>query len=378
MDKPPKGKHLTKGLDKKVPQESEFTKWRDEVVVPCGKPVDSKVKMSELMYNEYIVYNTAQVSANQALFSDVVKHLALVLLVYVPLSYIAFNSLGKHCPGSSEPQKCSCYLEFQVEDRLGNLESENKVLRQEALTIEQTNKLLASRSRSIMQELCSQSLNSRDTSDLEGGAQKPLNEKQQENQDLLIRSVAQQLDFARGRPTSACIILKCLRQWRSFEVEHTRIFDRIVQTIGQAMEVGTLKMTTHDALPLRGSSKLKKSSGAAGTTQHQRSTSATHFGMTTQSFLGIPRGVNISSVDGEIIGAIDSTLMHIEAKYPALLFKQQVTAYVEKIYAIIRDNLKKEISPLLGLCIRLMHTDKAQQNIIGYFADKQHKLLTLF
>ncbi|KAL2238772.1 UNVERIFIED_CONTAM: Poly ADP-ribose polymerase 1 [Sesamum indicum] len=61
MDKPPKGKHSTKGLGKKVPLESEHVKWKDEVVVPCGKPVASKVKTSELMYNEYIVYNTAQV-----------------------------------------------------------------------------------------------------------------------------------------------------------------------------------------------------------------------------------------------------------------------------------------------------------------------------
>ncbi|XP_047982400.1 poly [ADP-ribose] polymerase 1 isoform X2 [Salvia hispanica] len=61
IDKPPKGKHSTKGLGKKVPLESEFVKWRDDVVVPCGKPVDSKVRASELMYNEYIVYNTAQV-----------------------------------------------------------------------------------------------------------------------------------------------------------------------------------------------------------------------------------------------------------------------------------------------------------------------------
>ncbi|KAL0419793.1 UNVERIFIED_CONTAM: Poly [ADP-ribose] polymerase 1 [Sesamum radiatum] len=61
MDKPPKGKHSTKGLGKKVPLESEHVKWRDDVVVPCGKPVASKVKTSELMYNEYIVYNTAQV-----------------------------------------------------------------------------------------------------------------------------------------------------------------------------------------------------------------------------------------------------------------------------------------------------------------------------
>lgn len=61
MDKPPKGKHSTKGLGKKVPQESDFIKWRDDVVIPCGQPVSSNVKASELMYNEYIVYNTAQV-----------------------------------------------------------------------------------------------------------------------------------------------------------------------------------------------------------------------------------------------------------------------------------------------------------------------------
>ncbi|KAH9729447.1 poly (ADP-ribose) polymerase 1 [Citrus sinensis] len=60
MDKPPDGKHSTKGLGKTVPQESDFVKWRDDVTVPCGKPVPSNVRASELMYNEYIVYNTAQ------------------------------------------------------------------------------------------------------------------------------------------------------------------------------------------------------------------------------------------------------------------------------------------------------------------------------
>ncbi|KAM0949661.1 putative NAD(+) ADP-ribosyltransferase transcription regulator SAP family [Dioscorea sansibarensis] len=61
MDKPPKGKHSTKGLGKTVPLESEFVKWKDEVVVPCGRPVPSSVQASELLYNEYIVYDTAQV-----------------------------------------------------------------------------------------------------------------------------------------------------------------------------------------------------------------------------------------------------------------------------------------------------------------------------
>lgn len=48
------------------------------------------------------------------------------------------------------------------------------------------------------------------------------------------------------------------------------------------------------------------------------------------------------------------TLHQVKAKYPAFLFKQQLTAYVEKIYGMIRDNLKKEISPLLGLCIQVL------------------------
>lgn len=60
MEKPPAGKQSTKGLGKNVPQARGFVKWRDDVVVPCGKPV-STPKASELLYNEYIVYNPAQV-----------------------------------------------------------------------------------------------------------------------------------------------------------------------------------------------------------------------------------------------------------------------------------------------------------------------------
>ena len=45
--------------------------------------------------------------------------------------------------------------------------------------------------------------------------------------------------------------------------------------------------------------------------------------------------------------------LKVEAKYPALLFKQRLTACVEKIYGMIRDNLKKEISQFLNLCIQV-------------------------
>ncbi|RYR32205.1 hypothetical protein Ahy_A10g046800 [Arachis hypogaea] len=42
----------------------------------------------------------------------------------------------------------------------------------------------------------------------------------------------------------------------------------------------------------------------------------------------------------------------VDAKYPALLFKQQLAAYVEKIYGILRENLKKDISPLISAFIQ--------------------------
>lgn len=59
----------------------------------------------------------------------------------------------------------------------------------------------------------------------------------QEYQDLLIRCITQDLGFSSGKPIAACLIYKCLLQWRSFEVERTTIFDRIIQTISSAVEV---------------------------------------------------------------------------------------------------------------------------------------------
>lgn len=63
----------------------------------------------------------------------------------------------------------------------------------------------------------------------------------------------------------------------------------------------------------------------------------------------------------------------VEAKYPALLFKQHLTACVEKIYGMIRDGLKKEISPFLSLCIQVSTLHKI---IKLHFYDSQLMLHT--
>ncbi|RZC22387.1 Myosin-11 [Glycine soja] len=266
----------------------------------------------------------------------------------------------------------------RLEEKITNLESENQVLRQQALSMA-PNKFLSGRSRSIIRrtdsghlgveakttlDMHSTSMNHRESSEVEDKPQKSLNEKQLENQDLLIKFIPKQIGFAGNRPIAACIIYKCLLHWRSFEVDRTSVFDRIIQTIGHSIETQDnndvlaywLSNTSTLVLLLQ---RTLKASGAAGMApQRRRSSSGTVFGRMTHSFRGTPAGVNLSLINGSMSGGIDAS-RQVEAKYPALLFKQQLTAYVEKIYGMIRDNLKKEISPLLGLCIQAPRTSRA-------------------
>ncbi|KAJ9564948.1 hypothetical protein OSB04_000914 [Centaurea solstitialis] len=254
----------------------------------------------------------------------------------------------------------------RLEDKLTNIESQNQVLQQQGPTTPQKIKLQEGHSRST-KDLRSSSSLSRDASDSEERLKKPLDEKQ-EYHDLLTRCIAQRLGFSKGRPVAACIIYRCLRKWRSFEIEKTSIFDRIIQAIGRAVEThdnsdvlaywlsnaSTLLRLVHQSL---------KAGGSAGDLQHRRTRSGR--GLSTaaklnkmRSFRGSPHGINVSSIDVEATGGGDS-FRQFEAKYPAMLFKQQLTAYIEKTYGLIRDNLKREISPLLGLCIQAPRISKA-------------------
>ena len=81
-------------------------------------------------------------------------------------------------------------------------------------------------------------------------------------------------------------------------------------------------------------------------------------GLRSSSF---PMGV--SSGYSGMVGK-PNTHSKVEPKYPALLFKQHLTAYLEKIYGMIRDSLKKEISPFLNLCIQviILHKHDIKKN----------------
>ncbi|KAG5229197.1 plant myosin MYS1 family protein [Salix suchowensis] len=257
----------------------------------------------------------------------------------------------------------------RLEDKVSNLESENQVLRQQTLAISPTAKRTPENGNVQDGDVkkASDSIlalpNSREAEN-EDRPQKSLNEKQQENQDLLIKCVSQDLGFSGGRPVAACMIYRCLIQWRSFEVERTSIFDRIIQTIGSAIEVQenndvlSYWLSNSSTLLLLLQRTLKASGAASLTPQRRRSTSASLFGRMSQGLRGSPQSAGFSFLNGRVLSGLDE-LRQVEAKYPALLFKQQLTAFLEKIYGMIRDNLKKEISPLLGLCIQAPRMSRA-------------------
>ncbi|XP_015571725.1 myosin-17 isoform X1 [Ricinus communis] len=269
----------------------------------------------------------------------------------------------------------------RLEEKLSNSESENQVLRQQALTMSPTGKSLSARPKTIIIQRTPENGNVANgemkvASDMivatpnarepesEEKPQKSLNEKQQENQDLLVKCISQNLGFSGGKPVAACIVYKCLLHWRSFEVERTSVFDRIIQTIASAIEVPDNNdvlaywLSNSSALLLLLQHTLKASGAASLTPQRRRTTSASLFGRMSQGLRASPQSAGLSFLNGRALSRLDD-LRQVEAKYPALLFKQQLTAFLEKIYGMIRDNLKKEISPLLGLCIQAPRTSRA-------------------
>ncbi|KAG6509115.1 hypothetical protein ZIOFF_034506 [Zingiber officinale] len=172
-------------------------------------------------------------------------------------------------------------------------------------------------------------------------------ERNQENLDALIKCVSKNIGFSQEKPVAASTIYKCLLHWKSFEVEKTSVFDRLIEMFGSVIEEE--ENNNHLAYWLSNGShllyllqhNLKVTSAVGGTPNRKPTAPTSFFGRMTRSFRSSSHALD------EL-----SAVQQVEAKYPALLFKLQLTAYVEKIYGIIRDNVKKDLLRLLSLCIQ--------------------------
>ncbi|KAL9249460.1 Myosin-15-like protein [Drosera capensis] len=171
-------------------------------------------------------------------------------------------------------------------------------------------------------------------------------ERHQENSEFLSRCIKENLGFQDGKPLAACIIYKCLLHWRAFESERTAIFDHIIEEINGVLKVGDEKellpywLTNVSALLCLLQRNLR-SNGFINSASNRLTFSNGLSG----------RGSQVLKTTRLNAGLEDITSL-IEPRYPAILFKQQLTTCVEKFFGHIRDNLKKELAPLLGSCIQ--------------------------
>lgn len=250
-------------------------------------------------------------------------------------------------------------LSFQ--EKMTNMEAENQLLRQQALL--RTPVRTIPENTSPKSNLTNGSPHSEEQMTPHGTPRAPKDygnlaqprasffERQHESVDALIDCVAENVGFSEGKPIAAITIYKCLVHWKIFETEKTSVFDRLIQIFGSAMQ-------NHDsnedlAYWLSNSSTLLiilqkslKAVGSSGTTPRKRP-------QPQSSFLGrmVFRSSTIT-VDMDLV-------RQIEAKYPAFLFKQQLAAFVEGLYGMIRDNVKKELSSLLLHAIQVPRIMKA-------------------
>ncbi|CAH2077072.1 unnamed protein product, partial [Thlaspi arvense] len=240
-----------------------------------------------------------------------------------------------------------------LEEKLSHLENENHVLRQKTLSISpaRIGQTLGEKHSSAVVPAQNDKRSVFETptpskhimpfshSLSESRRSKFTAERNLENYELLSRCIKENLGFDDDKPLAACVIYKCLLHWHAFESESTAIFNIIIEGINEALKGGD----ENSVLPywLSNSSALlcllqrNLRSNSFINASAQRSGRAA-YGLKSPFKLHGP----------------DDGASHIEARYPAILFKQQLTACVEKIYGLIRDNLKKELSPLLGLCIQ--------------------------
>ncbi|VAI61574.1 hypothetical protein VPH35_112651 [Triticum aestivum] len=233
----------------------------------------------------------------------------------------------------------------KLQEKLTNLENENHVLRQKAFSI--TPKPLPEKFSNSIGHTNSEQKRTFETppttkylspvqhSTGSRRARLPV-ERHEGNHEILLSCIKENLGFKDGKPVAACIIYRCLLHWRAFESERTAIFDHVIEAINDVLKA----KEADGRLPYW----LSNTSALLCLLQKN---------LRSNGFFGTPSRRSAGGLGGklaQLAGRGDTA--QVDARYPAILFKQQLTACVEKIFGQLRDNLKKEISPLLSLCIQ--------------------------
>ena len=184
-------------------------------------------------------------------------------------------------------------------------------------------------------------------------------QKTRAEHETLLATVerASEIGFSGGQPVLACVAFRSLLHWKSFELERTGLFDQIMGKMSGAVELNTdnnAQLTywlSNTFALLHLLQRTLKTSGGAATRRRAGLGSGVGIFERFNSRLRAASAVAETGGKDEAVPGIPG-VRQVDAKYPAFLFKQQLTAFVEKIYGFLRDNMKKEITPQLGSCIQ--------------------------
>ncbi|OEL32339.1 Myosin-15 [Dichanthelium oligosanthes] len=243
----------------------------------------------------------------------------------------------------------------KLQEKLTNLENENHVLRQKAFNMPSMNNLSVAPKKLSEESPPPTKYLAPLPQTLTGSRRSRMPvERHEENHEILLRCIQENLGFKDGKPVAACIIYKCLLHWRAFESERTAIFDHVIEAINDVLKGkeadGRLPYWLSNTSALLCLLQRNLRSNGLFATPSRRSGGALGLGGKIVQTLRSP---------SKLVGRSDS-LPQVDARYPAILFKQQLTACVEKIFGQLRDNLKKEISPLLNVCIQAPKSTRGQ------------------
>ncbi|KAK3138149.1 hypothetical protein QOZ80_5AG0365180 [Eleusine coracana subsp. coracana] len=183
----------------------------------------------------------------------------------------------------------------------------------------------------------------------------------QNDQQMLLKYISQYLGFSGSKPIAAPLIYYCLLHWRSFEETKTGVFECIIQAINSATEAQhdtrslAYWLSNLSTLSVLLQRSFKITRATVSTPLRRRFSCERIFQANQTSNSGLAY-FSTQSMDGAV------GLHQIEARYPALLFKQQLVDLTEKVYGMISDKLKKELNPLLELCIQDPRTSFSNQS----------------
>ncbi|XP_031129702.1 myosin-7-like isoform X1 [Ipomoea triloba] len=263
----------------------------------------------------------------------------------------------------------------RVNERNSDLETESQILRQQALLNSGGSRRMSGHLSSTPELSENGDQEDENVSPKELGTDpdrllsRSQNERQRESVDILIRCVSGHIGFSEGKPIAAFTIYKCLLNWKSFEAEKTNVFDHLIQMIGSSIEDET--NNSHIAYWMSNTSMLmfllQQTLKATASSPLQASQPTSFLGrMFRSSFTA--SSLSIRGLDG---------IRLVEAKYPALLFKQQLTAYVEKIYGILRDNMKRNLLPILYSCVQAPQNENSSTSPWQSMTESLNRLLDI-